>query len=142
MVRKSHEVGVLDTRDEDLRSLRETITYALKGISAYAYHANILGHFDDALPAFTFRALAEVTRDRSVDELLALALETGGANIRAMALLDGANADAYGAPHAATVNLGVRGNPGILITGHDLKDIDDLLEQTAGTGVDVYTHPR
>ncbi len=139
-VRQSHEVGVFDTRDEDLRSLRETITYALKGLSAYTYHANILGHFDDTIPAFTFRTLAEVTRERSVEELFSLALETGRTNLAAMALLDTANAAVYGEPGPADVNLGVRGNPGILVTGHDLKDIDDLLEQSAGTGVDIYTH--
>ncbi|MFA5028207.1 MAG: hydroxylamine reductase [Candidatus Methylomirabilota bacterium] len=140
IVTKSYQVGVLSTPDEDIRSLREMITYALKGMAAYTYHANILGYFDDAILAFIYRALAAVSREEALGELVALALEAGKVNIDAMALLDTANNETYGQTRVSTVPLGVRRNPGILISGHDLKDIEDLLTQTDGTGVDVYTH--
>jgi hydroxylamine reductase len=140
IVRKAYQVGVLATRDEDVRSLREMITYALKGMAAYTYHANILDHFDDAIPAFVYRALAAVWREESLGALVALALEAGKANIDAMALLDRANNETFGPSRASRVPLGVRKNPGILVSGHDLQDMKDLLVQTAGTGVDIYTH--
>ena len=138
---KAYQVGILfGDPDEDIRSLRETITYGLKGLAAYHYHALILEQDDPELTRFTLRALAAITRDLSLADLLGLALETGSATIRSMALLDRANSAAYGHPEITRVPLGVRDAPGILITGHDLKDMEELLEQTAGTGVDVYTH--
>jgi hydroxylamine reductase len=140
IVRKAYKVGVLSTTNEDIRSLREMITYALKGMAAYTYHANILGYFDDAILAFTYRALTAVSREHTLGELVALSLEAGKANIDAMALLDTANNETYGQSTVSKVPLGVRKNPGILISGHDLKDIEDLLIQTEGAGVDVYTH--
>lgn len=140
IVRKAYQVGVLSTKDEDVRSLREMVTYALKGVGAYTYHANILGYYDDAIPAFIYRALAAVTQERTLGELLALSLEAGKVTIDAMALLDTANNETYGQGAVTKVPLGVRKNPGILISGHDLKDIEDLLVQTEGQGVDVYTH--
>jgi len=137
----AYQVGVLlSNPDEDVRSLRETVIYGLKGIAAYLYHAMVLGCDDRELSSFVLGALATTTRELPVADLIALALETGTMTIRAMALLDRANTQAYGEPEATRVELGVRGNPGILITGHDLKDLEELLEQTAGTGVDVYTH--
>lgn len=140
IVRKAYAVGVLSTADEDIRSLREMITYALKGMAAYTYHANILGYFDDTILAFIYRALTAVARERTLPELVALALEAGKVTIDAMALLDTANNETYGQSAVSKIPLGVRPNPGILITGHDLKDMEDLLVQTDGTGVDVYTH--
>jgi hydroxylamine reductase len=140
IVRKAYAVGVLSTADEDIRSLREMITYALKGMAAYTYHANILGYFDDAILAFTYRALTAVAREHALRELVALALEAGKVTIDAMALLDTANNETYGQSTVSKIPLGVRPNPGILISGHDLKDMEDLLVQTEGTGVDVYTH--
>ena len=140
IVKKAYEVGVLSTANEDIRSLREMITYALKGMAAYTYHANILGHFDDAILAFIYRALAAVAREHTLSELVALALEAGKVTIDAMALLDTANNRTYGQSTVSHIPLGVRTNPGILISGHDLKDMEDLLVQTEGTGVDVYTH--
>ena len=140
IVRKAYAVGVLSTADEDIRSLREMITYALKGMAAYTYHANILGYFDDTILAFIYRALTAVAREHTLPELVSLALEAGKVTIDAMALLDTANNETYGQSAVSKIPLGVRPNPGILITGHDLKDIEDLLIQTDGTGVDVYTH--
>ena len=140
IVKKAYEVGVLSTPNEDIRSLREMITYALKGMAAYTYHANILGYFDDAIVAFIYRALTAVSREHTLGELVTLALEAGKINIDAMALLDTANNETFGQSTVSKVALGVRQNPGILISGHDLKDIEDLLMQTDGTGVDVYTH--
>ena len=127
-------------RHEDMRSLREMITYALKGMAAYTYHANILGYFDDAILAFIYRALTAVSREHTLGELVALSLEAGKVTIDAMALLDTANNETFGQSTVSQIPLGVRNNPGILISGHDLKDIADLLRQTDGTGVDVYTH--
>jgi hydroxylamine reductase len=140
IVKKAYQVGVLSTTNEDIRSLREMITYALKGMAAYTYHANILGYFDDAILAFLYRALTAVSREHTLGELVTLALEAGKVTIDAMALLDTANNETFGQSAVSHVSLGVRPNPGVLISGHDLKDIEDLLMQTDGTGVDVYTH--
>lgn len=138
---RAKSVGVLATRDEDIRSLRELITYGLKGLAAYTKHANALGQEDETVDAFLQRALA-ATLDDSLDAaaLTALALETGKHGVAGMALLDKANTEAYGHPQITKVKLGVGKNPGILVSGHDLRDLEMLLEQTKGTGVDVYTH--
>ena len=138
---KAKTVGVLATKNEDIRSLRELITYGLKGLSAYSKHANVLAQDDEEVDAFIQRALAATLDDtKSVDDLVALTLETGKYGVQGMALLDKANTTAYGNPEITTVDIGVRKNPGILISGHDLKDLEMLLDQTQGTGVDVYTH--
>ncbi|MBR4189812.1 MAG: hydroxylamine reductase [Kiritimatiellae bacterium] len=137
---KDH-IGVLATADEDIRSLRELVTYGLKGLAAYSKHANALMQDDEEVDAFIQRALAATLDDSlGVDGLVALALETGKYGVAGMALLDKANTDAYGNPEITEVDIGVRGNPGILVSGHDLRDLEMLLEQTTGTGVDVYTH--
>ncbi len=134
-------VGVLATADEDIRSLRELVIYGVKGMAAYAEHAGNLGHSADNVDEFMQKALAATTDDSlSVEELTALVLETGKHGVEVMALLDKANTTAYGNPEITEVNIGVRNNPAILISGHDLKDMEDLLRQTEGTGVDVYTH--
>ncbi len=138
---KGRVVGVLSTKDEDIRSLRELITYGLKGLAAYSKHANALLKNNAEVDAFLQKALASTLDDSlSVDDLVALTLETGKYGVDGMALLDAANTSAYGNPEITKVNIGVRNNPGILISGHDLKDLEMLLEQTQGTGVDVYTH--
>ena len=138
---KARTVGVLSTKDEDIRSLRELITYGLKGLSAYSKHANALLKDDDEVDAFLQRALAATLDDNlSVEDLIALTLETGKHGVSGMALLDKANTEAYGNPEITKVNIGVGKNPGILVSGHDLRDLEMLLEQTQGTGVDVYTH--
>lgn len=138
---KAKTVGVLATQDEDIRSLRELITYGLKGLCAYSKHANVLLQDDEEVDAFIQRALTEIQDDsKSVDDLVALTLETGKYGVQGMALLDKANTTAYGNPELTTVDIGVRNNPAILISGHDLKDLEMLLDQTQGTGVDVYTH--
>lgn len=138
---KAREVGVLSTQNEDVRSLRELITYGVKGLSAYTKHANALLHDDPEVDAFIQRALAAtLDDDLSVDDLVALTLETGKYGVAGMALLDKANTEAYGNPEITRVNIGVGKNPGILVSGHDLRDLEMLLEQTQGTGVDVYTH--
>ena len=138
---KAAQVGVLSTENEDIRSLRELITYGLKGLSAYSKHANALMQDDDEVDAFLQRALAATLDDGlTADDLVALALETGKYGVQGMALLDKANTGAYGNPEITRVNIGVGKNPGILVSGHDLKDLEQLLEQTQGTGVDVYTH--
>jgi hydroxylamine reductase len=137
---KAEEVGILSTENEDIRSLRELIIYGVKGLAAYAEHAYNLGRQEDEIYAFMQRALVATTEDLSVDELVALTLETGKFGVDVMALLDSANTTAYGNPEATKVNIGVRKNPAILISGHDLKDMEDLLKQTEGTGVDIYTH--
>ena len=135
---KSLQIGVLSTANPDVRSLRELIIYGLKGIAAYAEHAFNLGYNNHAVFAFLQRALAATTDDSlSVNELVALTLETGKYGVEVMALLDKANTSHYGNPEITKVNIGVRNNPGILISGHDLKDIEELLAQTEGTGVDV-----
>lgn len=137
----SDEVGVLSTKDEDIRSLRELITYGLKGLSAYSKHANALLQDDPEVDAFIQSALAKTLDDSlTVDDLVALTLETGKYGVQGMALLDKANTQAYGNPEITKVDIGVRKNPGILVSGHDLRDLEMLLEQTQGTGVDVYTH--
>ena len=137
---KAKTVGVLSTKDEDIRSLRELITYGLKGLSAYSKHANALLQDDEEVDAFLQRALAATLDDSlTVDELVALTLETGKFGVSGMALLDKANTTAYGNPEITKVQLGVGKNPGILVSGHDLRDLEMLLEQTQGTGVDVYT---
>ena len=138
---KAATVGVLRTENEDVRSLRELTTYGLKGLAAYVKHANMLGGDSRAIDAFIQSTLAKLLDD-SLDDaaLTALALETGKFGVDGMALLDASNTGAYGNPEITTVDLGVRKNPGILISGHDLRDLEMLLEQTAGTGVDVYTH--
>ena len=138
---KAKTVGVLSTENEDIRSLRELIIYGLKGLSAYSKHANALLKDDEEVDIFLQRALAATLDDSlSVDELVALTLETGKYGVSGMALLDTANTTAYGDPEITKVNIGVGKNPGILVSGHDLRDIEMLLEQTKGTGVDVYTH--
>ncbi|WP_167610730.1 hydroxylamine reductase [Maribellus sediminis] len=137
---KAEEVGILSTENEDIRSLRELIIYGVKGLAAYAEHAWNLGNKKDEIFAFMQRALVATTEDLSVDELVALTLETGKYGVDVMALLDAANTSAYGNPEMTKVNIGVRNNPAILISGHDLKDMEELLKQTEGTGVDVYTH--
>ena len=138
---KATTVGVLATENEDIRSLRELITYGLKGLAAYSKHANALLKDNEDVDTFLQKALAATLDDSlSVDDLVALTLETGKYGVEGMALLDEANTSAYGNPEITTVDIGVRNNPGILISGHDLKDLEMLLEQTKGTGVDVYTH--
>lgn len=138
---KAKAVGVLSTKDEDIRSLRELITYGLKGLSAYSKHANALLRDDGEVDAFLQQALAATLDDGlTVDDLVALTLETGRYGVQGMALLDKANTTAYGNPQITKVNIGVGKNPGILVSGHDLRDLEMLLEQTQGTGVDVYTH--
>jgi len=138
---KADKVGVLDTGNEDLRSLRELVLYGLKGMAAYNKHANVLGYADTAIDAFLQKALAKTLDDSlSTDDLTSLVLETGSFGVKVMALLDTANTSTYGNPEITKVELGVRNNPAILISGHDLRDLEMLLEQTANTGVDVYTH--
>lgn len=140
MEAKALEVGVLKTENEDIRSLRELLIYGIKGMAAYAEHAAKLGYEDEEIYAFINKALVATTKDLSVDELVALVLDCGNFGVRTMALLDKANTSTYGNPEITKVDIGVRNNPGILISGHDLKDLEELLEQTAGSGVDVYTH--
>ncbi len=135
------EVGVLATKDEDVRSLRELITYGLKGLAAYMKHANALSYDDEAINIAMQEALASLVNDNlSVEELIALTLKTGEVGVSGMALLDKANTGTYGNPEITKVNIGVGKNPGILVSGHDLKDLEALLKQTEGTGVDIYTH--
>jgi hydroxylamine reductase len=141
MLEKAASVGVLATQNEDVRSLREMITYGLKGMAAYAHHALNIGKENNELYAFVYEALAATLDDGlTANDLVALTLKTGQFGVAAMALLDEANTTRYGHPQITEVNLGVRGNPAILISGHDLTDLEQLLEQTKGTGVDVYTH--
>jgi hydroxylamine reductase len=141
ILNKAASVGVLATENEDIRSLRQTITYGLKGMAAYAEHAKNIGKENLDINAFIYEALAATLDDTlSADDLVALALKTGEYGVKVMALLDEANTSKYGNPEITEVNIGVRNNPAILITGHDLFDLEQLLEQTKGTGVDVYTH--
>ena len=138
---KADKVRVLDTGNEDLHSLRELTLYGLKGMAAYNKHANVLGYADTAIDAFLQKALAKTLDDSlSTDDLTSLVLETGSFGVKVMALLDTANTSTYGNPEITKVELGVRNNPAILISGHDLRDLEMLLEQTANTGVDIYTH--
>lgn len=140
-IKKASEAGVLIGQNEDIISLRSLITYGLKGLSAYTRHANVLLQEDREADAFLQRALAATLDDGlSVDDLIHLTLETGEYGVRGMALLDRANTETYGNPEITTVDIGVGSNPGILVSGHDLRDMEMLLEQTQGTGVDVYTH--
>lgn len=139
--KKAKEVGIVKTEDENVRSLRSLITYGIKGIGAYSKHANALLKDNPEIDAFIQKALAATMNDdMSVDSLVSLALEVGKNGVAVMQLLDKANTDAYGNPEITKVNIGVRKNPAILVSGHDLRDLEMLLEQTKGTGVDVYTH--
>ena len=139
--KKAMHVGILATADEDIRSLRSLILYGLKGMAAYATHAANLGYTDEGISEFIEKALIATLDDSmSADDYVALTLETGKHGVEEMALLDKANTESYGNPEITKVDTGVRNNPGILISGHDLKDLEELLEQTQGTGVDVYTH--
>ncbi len=137
---KAKTVGVLATENEDVRSLRELLILGTKGIAAYADHAAMLGKENDDIYGFIMEALASTTKDLSVDEMIGWVMKAGETAVTTMALLDEANTSAYGHPEITEVNIGVRNNPGILISGHDLKDMEELLKQTEGTGVDVYTH--
>ena len=138
---KAQTVGVLRTSDEDIRSLKELVHYGIKGMAAYVEHAYNLGYENPEIFSFMQYALAELTReDITVDELITLTLATGNHGVQAMAQLDTANTSHYGNPEISEVNIGVRNNPGILVSGHDLKDIEELLQQTEGTGIDIYTH--
>lgn len=138
---KAQTVGVLSTKNEDIRSLRELITYGLKGLSAYSKHANVLLKDDSEVDTFLQQALAATLDDNlNIEDLIALTMETGKHGVSGMALLDKANTEAYGNPEITKVNIGVGKNPGILVSGHDLRDLEMVLEQTQGTGVDVYTH--
>jgi hydroxylamine reductase len=137
---KAAEVGVLATENEDVRSLRELLVIGVKGVAAYADHAAVLGFRNLEIDDFIVEALASTTKDLSVDQMVGLVLKAGEKAVAVMAILDEANTSTYGHPELTEVNIGVRGNPGILISGHDLKDMEELLKQTEGTGVDVYTH--
>ncbi|HNY65186.1 MAG TPA: hydroxylamine reductase [Deltaproteobacteria bacterium] len=138
--RKAATVGILSTENEDVRSLRSLLLFGMKGISAYADHATILGYDDTEIYSFLFKGLASLDQEKTADELVALVMECGNTAVKTMALLDKANTGTYGSPEVTKVNIGVRKNPGILVSGHDLKDFEELLKQTEGTGVDVYTH--
>jgi len=141
MLKKADSVGVLSTQNEDIRSLREMITYGVKGMAAYAEHAKNIGKEDKEIYSFIYEALAATLDDSlSVDDLFALTLKTGEYGVKVMALLDEANTSRFGNPEITEVNIGVRKNSAILVSGHDLTDLEQLLEQTKGTGVDVYTH--
>ncbi len=137
---KSDEVRITATENEDARSLRELLVIGSKGIAAYADHAAILGQEKDDIYGFIMEALASTTKDLSVDDMIAMVMKAGDTSVNTMAALDEANTSAYGQPEITKVNIGVRNRPGILISGHDLKDMEELLKQTEGTGVDVYTH--
>lgn len=138
---KAKKVGVLETENEDKRSLRQLLTYGIKGMAAYAQHALVLGYEEDAIHSFIQKGLAAtINEDLTADDLLGLVLECGRYGVDVMALLDKANTDTYGNPEITKVNIGVGKNPGILVSGHDLKDLEELLEQTRGTGIDIYTH--
>ncbi len=140
IIEKSASVGVLATVHEDIRSLRELLIYGLKGLSAYSEHAAVMDYFDDQLYTFLMKALASTTRELPVDAMVQMVMECGEMGVKAMALLDKANTETYGHPVMSKVSLDVRHNPGILISGHDLRDMEELLIQTSGTGIDVYTH--
>ena len=137
---KAATIGILSTENEDVRSLRELLTYGVKGMAAYAEHAAMLGYEDPAIYNFVYTAMASTTKELSVDEMIGLVMKCGEVSVTTMALLDKANTESYGNPEITEVNIGVSDKPGILISGHDLKDMEDLLKQTEGTGVDVYTH--
>ncbi|MBU1656788.1 MAG: hydroxylamine reductase, partial [Candidatus Omnitrophica bacterium] len=138
---KAKIVGLLSYSDnEDIRSLKSLLLFGTKGVAAYSDHAAVLGYYNEEITAFLVKALVAVTADSAQEELIALVVETGKMAVAAMALLDEANTSTYGNPEITKVNIGVRGNSGILISGHDMKDMEELLKQTDGTGVDVYTH--
>ncbi len=137
---KAKQVGILATENEDVRSLRELLVIGLKGVAAYADHAAVLGYRKAEINDFIMRGLASTTKDLSVDEMVGLVMKCGETAVTTMALLDEANTSTYGHPEISQVNIGVEKNPGILISGHDLKDMEELLKQTEGTGIDVYTH--
>ena len=137
---KAQKVGVLAEENEDIRSLKELITYGLKGLSAYTKHANALLHDDEEVDAFIQMALAKTLQNLSVDELVELTLQTGKYGVNGMALLDKANTSAYGNPEITRVNIGVSDKPGILVSGHDLRDLEMLLKQSENQGIDIYTH--
>lgn len=139
-VKKGESIGVLSTENEDIRSLRELVVYGVKGIAAYNNHANNLNKYEPEIVTFIERALVDTTKEKTVDELVALVLETGEYAVKTMALLDGANTGSFGNPQISKVNIGVRNKPGIIVSGHDFNDLVQLLMQTKGTGVDVYTH--
>ncbi|KQC14577.1 MAG: hydroxylamine reductase [Desulfuromonas sp. SDB] len=141
MKQKASQVGIMSySDDEDIRSLKSIVLYGLKGVAAYTEHAAVLEFFDDSIFSFVLKALASITKELDADSLTALVLETGKYAVNAMTLLDKANTETYGHPEISKVNIGVGRNPGILISGHDLKDMEELLKQTKGTGIDVYTH--
>ena len=137
---KAATIGILATENEDVRSLRELLTYGVKGMAAYAEHAAMLGYEDPSIYNFVYTAMASTTKELSVDDMIGLVMKCGEVAVTTMALLDKANTESYGNPEITEVNIGVSTKPGILISGHDLKDMEDLLKQTEGTGVDVYTH--
>ena len=137
---KAKSVGILSSENEDVRSLRELLIIGLKGIAAYADHAAVLGRHKSGINGFIMQALVSTTKDLAVEEMIGLVMKAGETAVSTMALLDEANTSAYGNPEITEVNLGVGKNPGILISGHDLKDMEELLKQTEGTGVDIYTH--
>ncbi len=140
ILKKAETIGVLSTENEDIRSLRWLLTYGLKGMAAYTDHAYVLGKKDNEIFKFIEEALVSTTQELPIDELINLVMRCGEMGVKTMAMLDNANTSAYGNPEITKVNIGVRSNPGILISGHDLKDLEELLKQTEGTGIDVYTH--
>jgi hydroxylamine reductase len=140
LLEKSEKIGILSTEDEDIRSLRWLLTYGIKGMAAYSHHAYVLDEKDEEIFKFMQEGLAATTEDLSADELVNLVMKCGEMGVKTMAMLDKANTSAYGSPEISKVNIGVHSNPGILVSGHDLKDLEELLKQTEGTGVDVYTH--
>ncbi|MDA3793146.1 MAG: hydroxylamine reductase [Elusimicrobia bacterium] len=140
-IEKSSQIGILSySQDEDIRSLKSLLLYGMKGIAAYADHAAVLGYYNDDIFSFMVKGLASITKELSADDLAGMVLEAGQTAVKAMELLDKANTSTYGNPEITKVNIGVRNNPGILISGHDLRDMEELLEQTKDSGVDVYTH--
>lgn len=139
-LKKAETVGVLATENEDVRSLRELLIYGLKGVAAYAEHAEVLGFEDQSVFDYLIEGMASTTKDLSVEEMITKVLKAGEAAVNVMAVLDKANTETYGNPEITEVNIGVGKNPAILISGHDLKDMEELLKQTEGTGVDIYTH--
>ncbi|KYK24857.1 hydroxylamine reductase [Thermoplasmatales archaeon SG8-52-4] len=140
ILKKAETIGILSIENEDIRSLRWLLTYGVKGMAAYAHHAYELGKKDDEIFKFIEKALISTTQNLLVDDLVNLTMKCGEMGVKTMALLDDANTSTYGNPEITNVNIGVGKNPGILISGHDLKDLEELLKQTKGTGVDVYTH--
>ncbi len=140
MLEKAKKIGILRTTNEDIRSLRELLTFGLKGMSAYYHHANILGYYEPTISAFIQKGLIATLKDHTADELTHLVLECGTIGVKTLALLDKANTTTYGHPEPTKVTIEAGTNPGILISGHDLKDLEELLQQTKGTGIDVYTH--